>query len=81
MRLAEVAARLRLGWQRCAHGPPTSAATAARLAAEYLGIKNIRPSLKMQDSPFTVDNNAGGGFGGLWAVVQQGPGLHLSALD
>lgn len=44
---------------------------AARLArplvsygvAEYLGIKNIRPSLKARDSPFTVDNNAGGGFG------------------
>jgi hypothetical protein len=31
--------------------------------AEYLKIKDVRAGLQARDSPFTVDNNAGGGFG------------------
>jgi hypothetical protein len=33
--------------------------------AEFLQIKDLRPLLTPQDSPFVKDNNAGGGFGEL----------------
>lgn len=32
-------------------------------AAEFLQINDLREHLTPQESPFTVDNNAGGGFG------------------
>lgn len=31
--------------------------------AEYLQISDIRDSLTPRESPFVIDNNAGGGFG------------------
>jgi hypothetical protein len=31
--------------------------------AEYLKIEDIRSSLTPRESPFVIDNNAGGGFG------------------